>query len=166
MMKKVLYIAAGLLILASIAISIEAKVNKHSIGVIRLNYVFDQFKGSKMAADKLLKYSEKVKVEYEAMEYKLEKLDTSASDYSKRRLGLMNDLDQMNRSANEKYQQISDELSAGVQNQIHTYLDLYRTEKGFDLLISNYNGVGALSYSTNIDCTEDFLKGLNHYYFE
>lgn len=134
------------------------------IGVINLNTVFEKFEGSKKAADELIKTSKKYESVIDSLNHKITLLSTN-EDNKEQIKKMQYVVFQLTQKGEVEYRKTNDDLSVGVQNKINTYLEIYRKENGFDVLISQYQNTGAIALDENIDVTSSFVTSLNEYYF-
>jgi len=135
---------------------------RQKTGVIRLAYVFEHFEGARLAAKELADASDKYEDALDSLKNRLDHLTPEKAEDAER---LRRTMYELNQKAGYSYEKLNSELSQGVQNQIDTYLQIYRKENGYDLLISQYQSVGAIAADEKLDITEHFTKALNNYYF-
>lgn len=159
-MRNMLIGLAGLGIVA--ALVAVALSGRQKMGVIRLEYVFEHFEGARLAAKELMESSEKYETTIDSLNYRLSALLGEQEEEAAR---LRRTIYELSRKAEYNRETLNSELSLGVQNQIDTYLEMYRKERGYDVLFSQYQSTGAVAARPELDITEDFTQALNNYYF-
>lgn len=156
---KIQNIAIALVCLALVA---GAGCTRQKTGVIRLAYVFEHFEGATLAAKELADASDKFESSLDSLQNRLHRLTPERAEEAEY---LRRTMYELNQKAGYSYEKLNNELSQGVQNQIDTYLQIYRKEHGYDLLLSQYQSAGVIAADEKLDVTEHFTRALNNYYF-
>jgi Skp family chaperone for outer membrane proteins len=150
------------IVLVCLTLVVGAGCTRQKTGVIRLAYVFEHFEGATLAAKELAKASDNFENTLDSLKNRIDRLTPERAEEAEY---LRRTMYELNQKAGYSYEKLNNELSQGVQNQIDTYLQIYRKENGYDLLISQYQSVGAIAADEKLDITEHFTKALNNYYF-
>ena len=164
MKLKVVYI---LLVISLLGLGILGyrEITREKIGVLRMEYVYENFEGSKDAMQKLQKAQEKYTQQTDSLKGLYNYLLNDTLTITRERMAYLREkIIERNELSGREHAKLEQELSAGVLNQMNDYLEEYAEKYNYDIIISYYQGQGALISSERADVTEDFTMKLNAKY--